>query len=158
MQEAEMGGVDLALERLQPVAIALHHVDDDLVRREIQHLEGRQRLRLALAHVHPDQAGPLHDAIGLGFDLVLEILVLGHVRHVEAVAGNVELPAVIDAAQPALLVAAEEQRGAAVRAAMVHHADAARAVAEGQKLLAQQHEAGRRAVALQFRRLSAGSQ
>jgi hypothetical protein len=87
---------------------------------------------------------------------VLEILVLGHVRHVEAIAGNVELPAMIDAAQPALLVAAEEQRGAAVRAAMVDHADAAGAVAEGQKLLAQQHETGRRAVALQFRRQQGG--
>jgi hypothetical protein len=59
---------------------------------------------------------------------------------------------VIDAAQATLLVAAEEQRGAAVRAAMIHHADAAGAVAEGQKLLAQQHEAGRRAVALELRR------
>src|SRR5262249_61265894 len=101
----------------------------------------------AIAHVDPDQAGTLDGAVGLGLDFLLEALVLGHVRHVEAVAGDVELPAVIDAAQPALLVAAEEQRGATVRAAMVDHADAALAVAEGHKLLAQQHQADRRAVA-----------
>ena len=113
-----------------------------------------QRRRLgALAHVDPDEAGALDGAVGLGLHLVLEVLVLGHVRHVQAVARNVELPAVIDAAQPALLVAAEEQRGAAVRAAVVDHADPAGAVAEGHELLAQQHQARRRAVALELRRL-----
>ena len=55
---------------------------------------------------------------------------------------------------PALLVAAEEQRGAAVRAAMIHHADAARAVAKRDQLLAEQHQAERRAVARRAPRTS----
>src|SRR5262249_5256996 len=67
--------------------------------------------------------------------------------HVEAPAGDVEFPAVIDAAHPALLVAAEKQRRAAVRTAMIHHADPAGAVAKGNELLAEQHEADRRAAA-----------
>ena len=154
MQEAEMRGVDLAFQRLQPVAVALHQADVDLVRRQVEHLEAGQRRRLgALAHVDPDEAGALDDTVGLGLHLVLEILVLGHARHVDAVASNVVFPAVIDAAQAALLVAAEEQRGATMRAALVHHTHPARAVAEGDELFAKQHEAQRVAIALELRRL-----
>ena len=40
-------------------------------------------------------------------------------RHVDAGAGHVELPAVVDAAQAVFLVAPEEQRGAAVRAGVL---------------------------------------
>ena len=58
---------------------------------------------------------------------------------------------------PAFLVASEEQRGAAVRAAMVHHADPARAVAKRDQLLAEQHQADRRAVALEFGGLRCGN-
>ena len=146
-----MRGVDLALDRLQVVAIALDHADVDLVFRRIEDLEGGQRRRLARAHVDPDHAGALDRLVGLGMDLVLEVLLRRHARHVDALARRVELPAVIEAAQAAFLVAAEEQRGAAVRAAMVDHADPAGAVAEGDQLLAQQHEAHRRAVALELR-------
>jgi len=39
-------------------------------------------------------------------DPVLEVLTLGNVRHVEAIAVDVVFPAVIDAAQTVLLVAA----------------------------------------------------
>ena len=153
MQEAEVRGVDLALERLQPVAVALDQADADLSRRHVEDLEARQRRRLrVLAHMDPDEAGALDRAIGLGLHLVLEVLAGGRARHVDAVAGDVVLPAVIDAAQPALLVAAEEQRGAAMRAAMIHHADATLAVAEGDQLLAEQHQAGGRAVAFEFGR------
>jgi hypothetical protein len=46
VQEAEMRGIDLALERLQPVAVALDEADADLVLGNVQDLEGRQRRRL----------------------------------------------------------------------------------------------------------------
>jgi len=54
----------------------------------------------------------------------------------------------IDAADAVLLVAADEERGAAVRAAVVHDADPAGAVAEGDQLFAQDHQAHRIAVRL----------
>ena len=54
----------------------------------------------------------------------------------------------IKAAQPTFLVAAEHQRGAAVRALFVQHADAALGVAKHHHILAQQAGAARRAVAL----------
>jgi len=82
---------------------------------------------------------------------VLEILVRRHARHVDAVAGDVVFPAMIDAADPAFLVAPQEQRGAAMRAAMVHHADPACAVAKRDQLLAEQHQPDRRPVALELR-------
>jgi len=52
-------------------------------------------------------------------DLVLELMLRGLIGLVDTGAGDIELPAVIDAAQTTLLVAAEEQRGAAVRAILV---------------------------------------
>src|ERR1700675_1185283 len=98
----------------------------------------------------PDYPGTLDDPVGPGLHLVLEILVRRHARHVDAVARDVEFPAVIDAADSALLVASQKQRGAAVRAAMVHHADPACAVTKRDQLLAEQHQPDRRTVALKF--------
>ena len=69
-------------------------------------------------------------------------------RQVDAVAVGVEFPAVIDAAQAAFLVAAEEQRRAAMRAIRVDQADTPLRVAEGDQVLAEQAHAHRRAVAL----------
>ena len=81
-------------------------------------------------------------------DLVLEVVLRRLVQHVDAVAGHVELPAVIDAAQAALLVAAEVQRDAAVRAELVDQPDLAVGVAERDQVLAEQPHAHRRAVGL----------
>jgi hypothetical protein len=84
---------------------------------------------------------------------VFEILVGRQARHIHAIARHIELPAVIDAAQAALLVAAEKQRRAAVRTAMVHDADAAIRVAEGNQFFAEQHQAHWRAIPFQLGRL-----
>ena len=46
MQETEMRGVDLALERLQVIAVALNEADIDLLIRNAEYLKRRQR-RLA---------------------------------------------------------------------------------------------------------------
>src|SRR6185437_3987632 len=108
--------------------------------------------RLAGPHIGPDHAVALGDLVGDGMDLVLELVFRRHVRHVEALAVDVELPAVIDAAQPAMLVPPVEQRGAAMRTFMVHDADAARTVAPGDQLFAEQHQAHRLAVGLEVAR------
>ena len=77
---------------------------------------------------------------------MLEVVLRRFVHHVGAGAGDVELPAVIDAAQTAFLVAAEEQRRAAVRAEFVDQADAALGVTERDEVLAEQADADRRTV------------
>ena len=65
VQEAEMRGIDVAFERLQIIAFALHHEQIALaVVGDHDQFEHRQRRRLlARAHVGPDQAVAL-DAIG----------------------------------------------------------------------------------------------
>src|SRR6185437_9829375 len=55
-----------------------------------------------------------------------------------AVAGGVELPAVVDAAQPGLLVAAEEHRRTPVRAVGADQPDTAGRVTERDQVLAEQ--------------------
>src|SRR5580698_5505026 len=81
-----------------------------------------------------------------------EVVLARHVGHVETVALGVELPAVIGATQPAFLVAAKKQRGAAMWAAMVEDADLPGAVAERDQLFAEQHQPQRGAVRLELRR------
>jgi alkylhydroperoxidase family enzyme len=68
--------------------------------------------------------------------------------HFDDVAVHVELPAVIEAAQTAILVAREQQRRPPVRAVFVKNSDAALAVAKHHKVLAQQTHLDRRAVGL----------
>ena len=80
--------------------------------------------------------------------MLLELVLRRLVELIDAVAFDVEFPAVIDAAQPAFLVAPEEQRDAAMRAEFVDQADAAVAVAERDEILAEQSDAHRRAVRL----------
>src|SRR5262249_23911591 len=73
---------------------------------------------------------------------LLLVVALGrHVRHLQASPAGVELPAVIDAAQPALLVASEEERRPAVRAVRGQQPHAALGVANGQQVFAQQANA-----------------
>src|SRR5439155_16635571 len=69
---------------------------------------------------------------------------------VDALPGDVVFPAVIRAAQAAVLVAAEPERHAAMRAELLHQADAAFAVAPGDERLAEELDAHRRAVGLGY--------
>jgi hypothetical protein len=116
-------------------------------------LDPRQRGRLRpLAHIDPDQAVALGNLVGLGFDFLRVVLTRRCVRHIDTITRGVELPAVIDAADAVLLVAPEEQGGAAMWAAVIQDPDPAGAVAERDQPFAEQHQPHRRAVALQLRR------
>ncbi|MCY1558465.1 hypothetical protein D9M68_954030 [compost metagenome] len=75
---------------------------------------------------------------------------LGCGRHVHALAIAVELHAVVRAADAVLLVAAEVQRHAAVRAELADQAGLAVGVAKGQQLLAQQLNAHLRPIDLGY--------
>ena len=109
---------------------------------------GQRRLELRRSHVGPDEAAQLDRGVGLLADLVLEGELFRLVHHVHTATADVELPAVVDAPQPALLVAAEEQRGAAVGTELVEQADAAAGVAERDEVLAEQAHAHGRAIGL----------
>src|SRR3546814_10310799 len=70
------------------------------------------------------------------------------VRQIARPSAHVELPAVIDAAQPALLVAPVVEVRAAMRAARLHETHPAEAVAERDQVLAEDADANRRPVRL----------
>jgi hypothetical protein len=104
----------------------------------------QRRLQIGRAHVRPDDAARLDRRIRWLADLVLEGELFGLVHHVHAAAGHVELPAVVDAAQAAFLVAPEEQGCAPMGAELLEEPDAALGVAEGHEILAQElHPDGR---------------
>jgi len=86
--------------------------------------------------------------IGGNADLVLEVVFFGLVHHIDAGAGNVELPAVVDASQATFLVAPEIERDATMRTELFDQADAAFAVTECNEVLAEQANPRGRAVRL----------
>ncbi len=158
MQKAEMRGVDVAFETLEPVAFALQYCDRQVLLGNEQRLvHGHGRRLGACTHIYPDQAGALIHLVAPGADLLLEVLRRRHIRHFEATPFDIEFPAVIDAPDAVFLVAAEEQRGAAVGALMVEHADPAGTVAKGDELFAEQHQPHGVAVGLQFGRERCGN-
>jgi len=140
-------GVETAFEPLQPVAL-LNDLADVPVR--LQHLcpgEFRQRRDLlGRTHIGPDEAAQFAGRISSYADLVLELVFLRLVHLVDTTAVDGEFPAVINATQPALLVAPEPQRGAAMWTIFVEEPDPAVAVAERDEILAQQPDAHRRTV------------
>jgi hypothetical protein len=69
--------------------------------------------------------------IGGVLHLLREAAAGGFGRHLDHVACHVHFPAVVEATQPAILVAAKYQRGAAMRAVAIHHAHAPIGIAEG---------------------------
>ena len=141
MQKAEMRRVDFALEALQPVALPLNHADRDFVLGQEHRFVGRRRRSLgARAHIGPDEPGVLERPVRLGLDLRAEFLVRRHVRHVQTIAVHVELPSVIDAAQPVAFRTSEEQRRAPVRAGVLEQPDAPAGVSKRDQFLAQKHE------------------
>ena len=149
MQEGEMAGVETTLERLEPVAFL--DVPRDVamrVRNRGPFEVGESGLFLRRSHVGPHDAAALDARVGSDADLVHEAAAGRLARHVDALALDVEFPAVIDAAQPAFLVAAEEQGRRAMGTALVQQPDAAGGVAERDQPLAQELDADRRAVGL----------
>ena len=116
----------------------------------------RRRHLVGRAEIGPDQPAQLDGRIGGEVDVLLELVLRRLVELIDAIAFDVEFPAVIDAAQPAFLVAPEEQRDAAMRAEFVDQTDAALAVAERDEVLAEQPDAHRRAVGLGDLRRQAG--
>ena len=153
MQRADVRAVERGLHALQPVAVRLgdRHPHLAIVQQRERQLGERGRGRLA--EPHPDDAAALVHREVLDRHLGREGLGVGRVRgHLADEAADVDLPAVEDAAQSALLVAREHERAAAVRARFDEEADAAVAGAEGDVVLTEQTDALRRAIGLELRR------
>ena len=100
------------------------------------------------AHIGPEYAAGFHQRIGFKFDLFGITRGFCLRRHFHALAGDVEFPAVIGAAQAAFLIAPEPERHAAMGAEFIDQAQPALAVAKRQQALAEQLDAHRRTIIL----------
>ena len=85
----------------------------------------------------PHDTAQLYGRISSDVHLVRELVLAGLVELVHAGAAHVELPAVIDTAQTASLVAAKPQGSAAMRTVFAQQPDATMRVAEGDQIFAQ---------------------
>ena len=147
MQEGHVARIDPALHGLQPIAFLQPLGNEALPVRHQRELPFRQRrLPVGRPHIGPEHPAALDQGIGPQLDLAGEAAFLGLGGDLDALAGHVELPAVIGAAQAALLVAAEPQRRAAVGTELVDQAVGSAAVAERDEALGQHLHPHRRAV------------
>src|SRR5687768_9526725 len=104
-----MSGVNAALDCLGVIAVLNVPRDVPMALWHSHPLELRQlRLQLARTHVGEQNSCRLLDRVRRYLDLVLEDAVFILRGHVDAVTFNVELPAMVCAAQTAFLIAAEE--------------------------------------------------
>ena len=109
---------------------------------------GQRWLRGRIAHVGPQHAAPFDQRVRLELDLLREARGFRLGRDLEALAGDVVLPAVVRAPQAAFLVAGEPQGDAAMRAELVQQPVAPVGVAKGDQPLGEQLHPDRRAVVL----------
>src|ERR1700733_927398 len=94
MQETEMGGIEAAFKRLQPVAFLQTPADAAMRRWQLGPFDGREiRLSFPRSHISPDQPAALDARIGRGFYALLERAGCWLGRKVDAITLDVELPA-----------------------------------------------------------------
>ena len=150
VQVGEMRGIDLALDRLQPVGPLQRLEHEAVARRRIVPVEARQRRRRAAAHIAVDDAV----ALGAGIGGLADALVIGRAGRLgglfqTAPVKGVE-PAVIGAAQPAVLAAPEGEVARAMGAAPGERPVPAPVVAEDDQILAEDADILDRAVVGKF--------
>ena len=144
-----MTGIDVALGELQIVAMRDQLHDMPVAVRRFEYLGGGEfGPQFLRAEISPDHAAAFDGRKGSRFHIGFDAIPVRGVRQIDAIAVHVELPAVIDAADAALLIAAPEQVGAPVRAVGIQNAHAAVAVAERNQIFAKYAKPDRRAVRL----------
>ena len=147
VQEAQVARVDVALEGLEPVALAQHLGDDALAVRQHVRLDVRQRGRhRPRPQVGPDDAVALDARVRCRLDLRPKAVLRRFVRHVDTDALAVELPTVVHAAKAFLLVSTEEEGGAAVRTRVLDQSHLPRRDAKSDQVLAEQADSDGRTV------------
>ncbi len=145
-----MGRIDANLKRLQPVAFDEPLEGKHVAVRRNETIQIREGRRLALAHVGPQNAGPLHHRIGGVLKLLVHAAALRLGRLLKALSGGIKQPAMERAAQAAIFQAAVAQIGAAVRAVLADQAIAAILVLERHQVFAQQLHRPHRPRAFKF--------
>src|SRR5262245_13732164 len=162
MQERRVDRIDADLERLQPVAVDHTLECEGVAVRRDKAVEMRKRRRLARPEISKQDAALFHDRIRLLLDVGAEIAVVRFGRGFEALAVDIEQPAVKRATQAAVLETTVREISAAVRATTADQSVAATFVPEDDKVLAKQAHRFDGTIAGQFidqcRRLPIASQ
>ncbi len=138
VQERGVHRIDADFERLQPVAIDHALEREGVGGRRDEAIEVRKCRRLAVAEIGPQDAALLHHRIGLLLDVGAEVAVVGLRRRLQALAVDVEQPAVKRAAQAAVFQPAVSEIGAAMRAVPADQSVAALLVLEDDEVFAEQ--------------------
>ena len=139
VQEADMRGIDLAFDSLRVVAFLGPARAEDMGLRQVHPVEMRHlALLVGRPHIGPEDAAPYRCRVGGQTYLLTEVAVGRFRGKLGAIAVDVELPAVIDAADATFLVAAKKQVRAPMRTVPVDEADPPLSVAKGDKILAEQ--------------------
>jgi hypothetical protein len=127
-----MGGIDVSLDTLEPVAVHGDARGHDMVLRELVKYKIRQwGLLLRRTHVGPEHPGGLDDGVSLGTDLVFEIAPRCVRRRGDALAMDVKGKAMVDARQPALVIDPVVEGRAAMGAAFFEQAHLTYGVPKG---------------------------
>jgi len=142
-----VGAVDVTLVSLEVVGFLVPLRHRAVTIGDLGPLQLRQLcVEMFGPHVNPNQAAVKGCRVSRDVNLVFEVAFGGFGRHVDAVAVDVEFPAVIDTANAALLVASEVERGAAVGAVRLDDPDFVIRVAKGDQILTEQAQAHGRAI------------
>jgi hypothetical protein len=152
VQERQVRRIETALDTLQPIAFLDMARDEALFGWNLCPLEiGKFRLELGRSHIGPHHRAALDARISARLELGLDTRdrLFAHLRHagdIHARPVHIEFETVIHATQTTLFVAAEEERGGAMRTALVDQADLAARVAEENEIFAQEAYTNRRRV------------
>ena len=131
----DVAGVDAAFHRLKVVAFLQPLRDKHVAVGQRAPFDlRRRRLLLLRPHIGPHDAGALDAWVSLDAHGLAR---LRRRRHIDALAVARELQPVIGATNAVLFIAAEEQRGAAMRAELVDQANLAVGVTKRQELFAE---------------------
>ncbi len=112
-----MRRIDADLQRLQPVALDQALEGEGVVVGRDEAVEMRESRRLARPHIGEQDAALLDHRIGFLADIGAEIAAVRLGRRLQALAVDIELPAMERAAQAVGLKPAEGEVGAAMRTA-----------------------------------------
>ena len=137
MQVGGVRRIDADLERLQPVAVDQALEGEGMGAGCQEAVEVGEGGRFAVAEIGEDDAVLHHHGIGALAHPLAEHAALGLGRRLEALAVDIEQPAMEQAAQAAILQPAVGEIGAAMRAVAVEQAVTATLVAEQHEILAQ---------------------
>ena len=156
VQEGKVCRVERSFNRLRPVALLQFFRNVAVCGRNQPGFErGQGGRRTARPHIRPDHLGEFTRRVSLDAHLALIRGIGWHVRHLDAVTVEIEFPAVVDAANCAIFVAAEKQIRSAVRTGRLHQTDTPVAGAESDQVFVHHLDANWRAILLrQFTRQS----